>query len=351
LSWQIVPTALGQMLGDKDPVKSKRVTDAMLQMRKIDIAKLRTAYQADDSTSVSQEPAETFPFSARISIGGLKMKTATLFAVLCFVSCLGSAQAMQDRMIDLGSHSLHVVEAGSGAAMVVFESGLGEDTSTWSDVQPKIGQFARTFLYDRAGLGKSSALPARAHPRTVEDMVQELHELLRAAKFEAPYVLVGHSLGGALIQVFARTYPAEVAGLVLVDPEDGQLVDLLHSHMSDADWAARQKAVDEAVSAMTPAIRAEQDAMLKHDSHAGKQASLPDVPVILLTGTKKNPEFPGNPLEQDLKMELHKKLLATTPHGKQVLAPNSRHYIQNDQPELVIEAVREVVVQTKPSHR
>ncbi len=277
------------------------------------------------------------------------MKTATLFAVLCFVSYLGSAQTLQDRMIDLGGHSLHVVEAGSGEAVVVFESGLGEDTSTWSDVQPKIAQFARTFLYDRAGLGKSSPASAGAHPRTVEDMVQELHGLLQAAKVRAPYVLVGHSLGGALVQVFARTYPAEVAGLVLVDPEDGRLVDLLHSHMSDADWAARQKAVDEALSAMTPAIRAEQDTMLQQDSHPGIQASLPDVPMILLTGTKKNPEFPGNPLEQDLKMELHKALLATTPRGKQVLAPNSRHYIQNDQPELVIEAVREVVGQTKSS--
>jgi hypothetical protein len=119
--------------------------------------------------------------------------------------------------------------------------------------------------------------------------------------------------------------------------------------MTGADWAARQKALDQALSAMTPAIRAEQDAMLKPNSHEGKPVSLPDVPMILLTGTKKNPEFPGNPLEQDLKMELHKALLATMPRGKQVLAPNSRHYIQNDEPELVIEAVREVVGQRKPT--
>jgi pimeloyl-ACP methyl ester carboxylesterase len=277
------------------------------------------------------------------------MIKATLFAVLCFVSPLCSAQAVQDRMVDVGGHRLHIVEAGSGTSTVVFESGFGEDTSTWGDVQPKIAQFARTVVYDRAGLGKSDMLPASTHSRTVQDMVEDLHALLQAAKVRPPYVLVGHSLGGALVQVFAHSYPNEVAGLVLVDPEDSRLVDLLHSRMSAADWAARQKAVDEAVSGMTPGIRAEQDAAFKTSgSYTAQATPLPDVPVILLTGTKKNPEFPGNPLEQDLKMELHKALLAKIAHGKQVLAPNSRHYIQNDEPELVIEAVREVVSHGKP---
>jgi pimeloyl-ACP methyl ester carboxylesterase len=65
--------------------------------------------------------------------------------------------------------------------------------------------------------------------------------------------------------------------------------------------------------------------------------------VVLLTGTLKNPQFPGNPLEQDLKLELHNDLLARIPDSKHVLAPNSRHYIQNDAPDLVIRAIREVV--------
>jgi len=272
------------------------------------------------------------------------MKTATMLAVLCFVSSLSFAQATRERMIDMGGRRLHILEAGSGPATVVFESGFGEDASTWKDVQPQIGQFAHTFAYDRAGLGKSDMAVAGAHARTVQDMVADLHALLQAAKVPAPYVLGGHSLGGALVQIFAHDYPNEVAGLVLVDPEDSGLVDLLRTHMNDADWAARQKAIDEAVSGMTPGIRAEQDAAFKNSGNIASQAvPLPDVPIMLLTGTKKNPEFPGNPLEQDLKMDLHKALLAKIAHGKQVLAPNSRHYIQNDQPELVIEATREVI--------
>ena len=69
---------------------------------------------------------------------------------------------------------------------------------------------------------------------------------------------------------------------------------------------------------------------------------LPPVPTILLTGTKKNPEFPGNPLEQDLKLKLHNQLLERIPNSKHVLVPNSRHYIQNDAPALVVEAIRDV---------
>jgi pimeloyl-ACP methyl ester carboxylesterase len=237
-----------------------------------------------------------------------------------------------------------MIEAGSGPATAVFEAGFGEDTNTWQDVQPKIAKFARTFAYDRAGLGKSDMAPASPHARTVLDMVADLHALLQAAKVPPPYVLVGHSLGGALVQIFAHDYPKEVAGLVLVDPEDSRLVDLLRSRMTAADWAARQKAVDEAVSGMTPGIRAEQDAGFKTSgSYVAQATPLPIVPVVLLTGTLKNPDFPGNVLEQDLKMEMHRALLAKIPHGKQLLAPNSRHYIQNDQPELVIEATREVI--------
>jgi hypothetical protein len=84
-------------------------------------------------------------------------------------------------------------------------------------------------------------------------------------------------------------------------------------------------------------------AMVDSGRSAGDVFPLPGVPVILLTGTKKNPEFPGNPLEQDLKLELHNELLAKIPGSKHMLAPDSRHYIQNDSPQLVIDAVRDIV--------
>jgi len=252
---------------------------------------------------------------------------------------LFAAQTARDASIDLGGYRVHISESGSGPLAVIFEAGLGEDLATWADVQPQVARFARTIAYDRPGLGKSDPSP---HPRTVQQMAAELHSLLQAARVAPPYVLVGHSLGGTIVQVFAHLYPNEVAGLVLVDPEDGKLDDMLRAHLTAADWASRQKAMDQALPNMPAAVRAEVDAYKKSGKYADEALPLPKVFVVLLTGTKKNPEFPGNPLEQDLKLELHNALLVKIPNSKHVLVPNSRHYIQNDAPALVIEAVRDI---------
>jgi pimeloyl-ACP methyl ester carboxylesterase len=270
-----------------------------------------------------------------------------LVAILTLPTLNCPAQANTDRQIDVGGYKLFVSESGTEAPTVVFEAGLGESSETWNDVRPAIATFAHTVAYDRAGLGKSEN---STNPKTVEAISQELHAMLRAAHLSPPYVLVGHSLGGAIIQVYAHEFPNEIAGLVFVDPEDGRLLDRLHSHMTEADWASRQKMLDQMMAQATKAQAAELEGTKVSGDIVSKALPLPDVPTIVLTGTLKDPGFPGNPLEQDLKLQLHQELLASFPRGKQVLAPNSRHYIQNDQPNLVIDAVREVVERSRSTH-
>jgi len=240
----------------------------------------------------------------------------------------------------MGGYRIHIEESGSGQS-VVFESGLGEDTTTWRDVQPQVAQFAKTLTYDRPGIGKSEPSP---NPRTIRQMSLELHTLLHAAGVPPPYVLVGHSLGGLIVEVFVCAYPAEVAALVLVDPAEPRLDEVLQAHMSAADWTAREKALNGALPQMPPAVKAELQALQQSSKDALNRIPPPHIPFVLLTGTKKNPDFPGNPLEQDLKLQLHNELLAQIPDGKHVLVPNSRHYIQNDAPEVVIHEIREVVM-------
>ena len=113
--------------------------------------------------------------------------------------------------------------------------------------------------------------------------------------------------------------------------------------MSAADWVSRQKALDQALPKMPPAIRAEMKAAEESGKAVSQSAPLPAVPVAVLSGTKKSPEFPGNPLEQDLKLELHNALVAQTPGAKHIVVSKSRHYIQNDDPEVVIQAVQGVL--------
>src|SRR3989344_4654934 len=113
-----------------------------------------------------------------------------------------------------GGSTVEHALAGQGAPVVVFENGLGANLDWWAKVWPDTVQETTALAYNRAGYGHSEASPG---PRDGAHVVEELRALLKARKLPPPYVLVGHSLGGLYMQLFARQYPGEVAALVLVD--------------------------------------------------------------------------------------------------------------------------------------
>jgi pimeloyl-ACP methyl ester carboxylesterase len=119
-------------------------------------------------------------------------------------------------MVSVSGHNLHIYCTGkpSGGPTVVMDAGLGGGVLDWQTVQPKVAEFARVCSYDRSGLAWSESGPK---PRTSQRIVKELHALLENAGVGGPYVLVGHSFGGANVQLYASEYPEEVAGMVLVD--------------------------------------------------------------------------------------------------------------------------------------
>lgn len=117
------------------------------------------------------------------------------------------------QMVDVGGYRLHLYCTGQGSPTVVLESGLGGPALQWILVQQELEKNTRVCSYDRAGLGSSDVGPL---PRTSQQMAAELHTLLHNAGVEGPYVLVGHSLGGFTVRLFAHDYPGETAGIVLV---------------------------------------------------------------------------------------------------------------------------------------
>jgi pimeloyl-ACP methyl ester carboxylesterase len=119
------------------------------------------------------------------------------------------------RLVDVGTHRLHLQCSGTGLPSVVFDSALGGSSLSWSLVQPAVSQLTRTCSYDRAGFGWSDAGPL---PRTAGRIADELNELLRSAEVSGPHVLVGHSYGGLVAQLFAARHPEHTAGLVLIEP-------------------------------------------------------------------------------------------------------------------------------------
>ena len=121
--------------------------------------------------------------------------------------------------IDVGGRTLHLVCVGpvdTGDPTVVFEAGLESPFMAWSDVLSAMQFTHRVCAYDRAGIGASP--PAPEATRTTKDIVADLHALLTNAKLEGPFVMVGHSLAGWPLAVYASQYPDDVAGVVLVDP-------------------------------------------------------------------------------------------------------------------------------------
>lgn len=117
--------------------------------------------------------------------------------------------------MDAGGFRLHIHAVGDGGPTVIFDAALGATSLNWTFVQPDVSRFARTCAYDRAGFGWSERGP---QPRTAGRAAEELRVALANAGERPPYLLVGHSYGALVMRIFAARYRSEVAGLVLVDP-------------------------------------------------------------------------------------------------------------------------------------
>jgi pimeloyl-ACP methyl ester carboxylesterase len=243
-------------------------------------------------------------------------------------------------VVDVGGRSLHIHCVGEGAPVVVFDAGLGDDGSTWSQIQPEVGRITRACVYDRAGTGSSSAAP---RPHTSRQMVEELHALLGRAGVAGPYVLVGHSLGGLNVRLYASAHAAEVVGMVLIDAttedQDTRFWGLLPSETLRAFQTGlrdNREGLDyEAFRASMADLR-------------GSKRSLGDMPLVVLTHGKEDSPPPGVSADIAAKMarvwrEMQSELPRLSSNSMHVIAENSHHYIQWEASRLVVAAVREVV--------
>jgi pimeloyl-ACP methyl ester carboxylesterase len=256
----------------------------------------------------------------------------------------GAAAARSQPFFQVGGARVHALTSGSGGPAVVFISGMGEDLATWRDVQPAVANLSTTLVYDRPGLGRSTPAPGIRHARA---MAVELHALIEVAGVPRPVILVGHSLGAWVAVVFAHEYPADTAGLVLVDPafREGRLREML----SGAEWAAREALLAKYATGMSPAQRDEKAGLDLSGEQAFAAVPLPPVPVQLLSGARTNPAFPFSGIEKDVKFDEHRRLLAGARSAGHVVVETARHYIQNEAPSDVVLAVSKVLASARGS--
>ena len=152
-----------------------------------------------------------------VGVAGLTLLGAVLGVVYQALGTRRDARVYPPpgRLVDVGSHRLHLLELGRGSPTILLEAGLMSTVLSWTELQRCLAESFRVVSYDRAGLGWSDLGPM---PRTADRIVGELHSLLERAGISPPYVLVGHSFGGLTMPLFAARFPDEVAGMVLVDP-------------------------------------------------------------------------------------------------------------------------------------
>jgi len=252
-------------------------------------------------------------------------------------------QNEKDIFVDVGGYSLHARIVGKGKPTLVFESGLGDDLEIWNQVQPIMADHMCTLAYDRAGLGKSDASP---HPRTISFMVEDLHSLLANANFAPPYLIVAHSLGGLIARMFAYRYPDFVTGLVLVDPAHEDFPKHMAELRSPEQWSTYQRQMDNLSLEAPLGARAEYQHWQQDFESMAPVAWLPHIPTTILTSIRLDRDarrLGTLPEDKELWRQLHESWLKQVPNAKHVVTQKSGHYIHIEQPELVINAVREMI--------
>jgi pimeloyl-ACP methyl ester carboxylesterase len=328
----------------------------------------------------------------KISVVGIFLFMAMLLGWVWFLGSKAKARLAAKypapgKLVDVGGYRLHINCQGQGGPTVVMESGNGNFSLNWGKVPREVAKFTRVCTYDRAGLGWSDR---SLQPRTAHNLVEGLYTLLERSGVEPPYVLVGHSLGGMLIRLYAHEHPDQVVGLVLVDssheeqllrfPEALLRLSRRADKLMNGVLRVMQLVIASGVLALAPRLfprqmlimaveedRAAfrgivsadaknlltmQEEMAVADDHfaavrAAHITLLGDIPLIVLSHGKELP-MPGLPPEaihefDQTFQQMQVELTAQSSKGKRIIAEQSGHYIQFDQPELVIDAIREVV--------
>jgi hypothetical protein len=251
---------------------------------------------------------------------------------LAAIFVLVSSEVAASRVLIVNGQNLHIETSGASGPTIVFEAGLGNDSTTWKLVAGPIAQFARVVLYDRAGLGESLPMNNKGSAITADEVTTNLHALLSAADIRPPYLLVGHSLGGLYVQMFARKYPGDVSGVVL-----------LESSSADAPSELKTRA---RLEPGTP-VYLEEEGISQSNKQVANGGPFPNVPLTVIAATDHGPYF--KEWEPTL-MRLQQQLATLSPQGVLIVAKGSGHEVQIDRPGMVIDVVRQMVrtAQVKP---
>lgn len=262
--------------------------------------------------------------------------------LLLLLGCSTMIPIANKEITDFDGRKLEHASAGEGQPLIVFISGGGPaDMDSWGKVYPEAQSTSKVFAYNRFGDGHSDQV---AEAQTGAKVVATLRELLQRLGFTPPYILVGHSLGGLYANLFARLHPREVAGIVLVDsshPDQGEMM-----RNPGMIWSVINGAIQKLYATINPTKFSEIAVFDETASQVKNAGPFPDVPLAVITAGKRFTLLASDKMIQTVD-DHQRDLAAMSPQGQQIIAERSGHFVQNDQPEVVIRAIREVVEQTR----
>ncbi len=347
-----------------------------------------------NATNVSSPGRLVLRWLGRIFVGLLILVAAIAIVGLCYQAIGNNADArrfpQQGKSVSLGAAfnniSLNLDCRGQGRPTVILDTGLGVPAVGWNPVETEVAKFTRVCSYDRAGYGWSDGTTL---PRTSREIVKELHALLEAAHEKGPYILVGHSFGGYNVRVYNGTYPADVAGMVLVDAshEDQNnrmsppIQAFMKKTMQDMQkqvklaplliefgvvrFTQRNQGESPGVSKefgqemlylqrqtkFINASAAELGAFEESAVEVRAAGNLGDKPLIVLTAGKSAdasqlpPGFPKKEFDDFHEIwvnDLQVKESQLSTRGKRIMVPDSDHMIPFERPDTIVAAIREV---------
>jgi pimeloyl-ACP methyl ester carboxylesterase len=272
------------------------------------------------------------------------------------------------RLVDVGGYKLHLDCRGEGSPTVVLDAGLSASSLDWALVQPELAHTTRVCSYDRAGMGWSEPGPA---PRSPVHVAEELHRLLQKGGVAGPYILVGHSLAGKNIRMFAHAYPSEVAGMVLVDarservesPADMEGFAQALEGQATQYSLARRFGIARLLGAglvgepLVPAILATEMVLAQTQPNAIAETtaeglarsaddevlattSLGSMPLVVVAAGESMRNLPNWP-------EAQRAMARLSTRGQLIVAETSHHGVHIAQPNIVSDAIADVIADVR----
>ena len=265
------------------------------------------------------------------------LDTAQLALLSLTVLLAACSSKVPARVEIVDGRQIEIATAGTGgAATVVFESGLGADWTPWDEVASEVAHHARIFAYSRPGNGASR--PA-ATPRDPKTIVEELRALLAFDGYAPPYLLVGHSNGGAYMELFAKSHADEVMGVVLVDPRHRDFLPTCEAAKLDVCGIP-----ESTLATQAPVVISEYHAFAMASDEIRAAGGFGAYPVRVLTASN----ISGSAARQTLWRSMHASLAAEATDGEQIFVQGAGHYVQVDRPDEVVRAILALLSATSP---